>query len=419
MSDLDRTAPRVVITGIGPVTPIGTGVDEFSDSLCRGRSGVRPITSFDTQALKVRISADVPDFAPERYMTAKAAKRMARFAQMGVGAARLAVEDSGLDLSAVDRNRVGAIINTGGGGVTTISDETLVLANRGPGRVSALFVSAMAPNMAACQVSMELEITGPVISSVAACASSIYAFMDAVHLIQRGEADIVLAGGAEASISALAISALANMHALSRRNEDPERASRPFDKDRDGFVIAEGAAVCVLEPLEAARARGARIYAEVLGGGRTADAYHVSAPEPTGSGAARAMQRALEACALEPADVDYICAHGTGTPLNDAAETRAIKQVFGAHAYGLAVSSPKSLTGHLMGAAGALSVAATALAIRRQELPPTINLDTPDPECDLDYVPHRSRKARIQVAIANGFGFGGQNAVVALAKVDE
>lgn len=417
MADRNGAAPRVVITGIGPVTPIGTGVTAFTESLRDGRSGVAPIRSFDASDLKVRIAAEVDDFDAERYMSGKAAKRMARFSQMAVAAAHLAVEDAGLDYKALDPDCVGVVVNTGGGGVNTVLEEQELAERRGVQRASAFFVPTMAPNMAACQVSIELGLQGPVVASVAACASSITAFIDAVHLIQHGEAEVVLTGGAESSLSALAVSALANMHALSRRNDDPQGASRPFDKDRDGFVMGEGSAVCVLETLDAARARGAHVYAEVLGGGRCADAYHISAPEPDGSGAARAMRRALDSTNLKAGDVDYICAHGTGTSLNDAAETSAIKQVFGEHAYRLAVSSPKSLTGHLMGAAGAVSVTATALAIDRQLLPPTINLDTPDPDCDLDYVSNQSREAPVRVALANGFGFGGQNAVVALARV--
>ncbi len=407
-----------MITGIGPVTPIGTGVAVFWESLRAGRSGVRPITAFDASRMKVRIAADVPDFDPERYMPAKNARRMARFAQMAVAASRLALADAALDLATVDRERVAAVINTGGGGVTTIAEETASLAERGPGRVGALFVPMMAANMASCQVSIELGLEGPALTSAAACASSIYAFIEARQLLHYGEADLAFVGGTEANISELGIAGLANMHALSRRNAEPEKASRPFDAARDGFVFGEGAVVCLVEALPAARARGARIYAEVLGGGRSADAYHITAPKPDGSGAARAMARALADAGLGPQDVDYICAHGTGTPLNDAAETRAIHQVFGAQASRLMVSSPKSMTGHLMGSAGALSVAAAALAIHHGEVPPTINLDQADPECDLDYVPQRSRRATVRTALANGFGFGGQNGVVALGRVD-
>ena len=406
-----------MITGIGPVTPLGIGVDAFWASLRGGVSGVRPITAFDPSRMKVRIAADVPDFEPEQFMGPKAARRMARFAQMAVAAAQLARADAGLDLDALDRGRLASVINTGGGGVTTIAAETESLGRGGPGRVRALFVPMMAPNMASCQVSIELGLQGPAITGAAACASSIYAFIEAKQIIEYGEADLAFVGGSESNISELGIAGLANMHALSRRNDDPAAASRPFDAERDGFVFGEGGVVCVVETLEAARARGARVYAEILGGGRTADAHHVTAPLPDGSGAAGAMQRALDDAGLRAQDVDYICAHGTGTPLNDAAETRAIHAVFGAHAPRLLVSSTKSMTGHLMGAAGALGVAATALAIHHGEVPPTINLHTPDPDCDLDYVPNRSRVAPVRAALVNGFGFGGQNGVVALGRV--
>ena len=368
-----------MITGIGPVTPIGIGVDALWQSLREGRSGVRPITAFDASRMKVRIAADVPDFEPEQYMAAKAATRMARFSQLAVAAAQLARADAGLDLDALDRDRVASVVNTGGGGVTTIAAETQALERRGPGRVRALFVPMMAPNMASCQVSIELGLQGPAITSAAACASSIYAFIEAKQIIEYGEADLAFVGGSESNISELGIAGLANMHALSRRNDDPAGASRPFDASRDGFVFGEGGVVCVVESLQDARARGARIYAEILGGGRTADAHHITAPLPDGGGAAKAMQRALDDAGLRPQDVDYICAHGTGTPLNDAAETRAIHTVFGAHAARLLVSSPKSMTGHLMGAAGALGVAATALAIYHGEVPPNDQSAQPRP----------------------------------------
>jgi 3-oxoacyl-[acyl-carrier-protein] synthase II len=410
--------PRVVITGIGPVTPIGIGVEAFWKSLREGRSGIRRIQAYDPSGMKVQIAAEVEGFEPEQYMAAKVAKRMARFAQLAVAAAQLAREDAGLDLSAVDPEVVAAVVNTGGGGVTTIAEETELLARRGPGRVGALFVPRMAANMASCQVSIELGLEGPAITSAAACASSIYAYIDGLQMLQVGEAELAFAGGTESNMSLVGIAGLANMQALSRRNEEPERASRPFDRDRDGFVVGEGAVVCVLERLEDARSRGARIYAEVLGGGRTADAFHITAPRADGRGAARAMRLTLQRAGLVPEAIDYVCAHGTGTPLNDVVETRAIKSVFGDHAYTLAVSSPKSMTGHLMGAAGAVSVAATALAIHYGEMPPTVNLETADPECDLDYVPIVSRQAPVRYAMANGFGFGGQNGVVALGRVD-
>lgn len=410
---------RVVITGIGPVTPIGIGVDAFWDSLREGRSGVRRVPALAEAGLKVQIAADIPEFDPTDFMDAKAARRMARFAQLAVAAGRLAVADAGLDLAQRDPERIATIVNTGGGGVTTIADQAAVLNERGPGRVSALFVPMMAGNMASCQVSIELGLRGPVITSLAACASSVYAFIDGRQMLLGGEADLALAGGAESNVSPLGIAGLANMHALSRRNDEPTRASRPFDRDRDGFVFGEGAVVCILETLEDAQRRGARIYAEVLGGGRTADAFHITAPDPQGEGAARAMRAALRNSELEPEAIDYICAHGTGTALNDAIETRAIHDVFGAHAARLAVSSPKSMTGHLMGAAGALSAAAAALALYHGVLPPTINHEHADPDCDLDYVPQRSRPAELRHALVNGFGFGGQNGVVALARLSE
>ena len=412
-------AQRIVITGIGPVTPIGIGVDAFWESLKMGRSGVRRVPDLVEAGLKVQIAADIPEFEPTDFMQSKAARRMARFSQLGVAAAHLAIQDAGLDLEQQDSERVATVVNTGGGGVTTIAEQSRVLNERGPGRVSALFVPMMAGNMASCQVSIELGLRGPTITSLAACASSVYAFIDGRQLLLGGEADLALVGGTESNVSPLGIAGLANMHALSRRNDEPTRASRPFDRDRDGFVFGEGAVVCILETLEQARARGARIYAEVLGGGRTADAFHITAPDPQGEGAARAMRAAIRNSDLVPEDVDYICAHGTGTAMNDAIETRAIREVFGEHADRLAVSSPKSMTGHLMGAAGAVSAAAAALAIYHGVLPPTINHEHADPDCDLDYVPQHSRAADVRVALVNGFGFGGQNGVVALARLSE
>ena len=412
-------AQRIVITGIGPVTPIGIGVDAFWESLKMGRSGVRRVPDLVEAGLKVQIAADIPEFEPTDFMQSKAARRMARFSQLGVAAAHLAIQDAGLDLEQQDSERVATVVNTGGGGVTTIAEQSHVLNERGPGRVSALFVPMMAGNMASCQVSIELGLRGPTITSLAACASSVYAFIDGRQLLLGGEADLALVGGTESNVSPLGIAGLANMHALSRRNDEPTRASRPFDRDRDGFVFGEGAVVCILETLEQARERGARIYAEVLGGGRTADAFHITAPDPQGEGAARAMRAAIRNSDLVPEDVDYICAHGTGTAMNDAIETRAIREVFGEHADRLAVSSPKSMTGHLMGAAGAVSAAAAALAIYHGVLPPTINHEHADPDCDLDYVPQHSRAADVRVALVNGFGFGGQNGVVALARLSE
>ena len=409
-------ARRAVITGIGPVTPIGTGVEAFWQSLSEGRSGARRVPLLAEAGLKTQIACDIPDFEPADYMDPKDAKRMARFAQLAVAAARLAAADAGLDEADLASDRAAAVVNTGGGGVTTIADQTEVLGARGPARVSPFFVPMMAANMASCQVSIQLGMRGPAVTSLAACASSIYAFIDARQMLLDGEAELVLAGGTESNVSVLGIAGLANMHALSRRNAEPERASRPFDAERDGFVFGEGAVVCAVETLERARARGARVYAEVLGGGRTADAHHITAPDPTGDGMARAMSGALRHAGLNAEEVGYISAHGTSTPINDRVETSAIRRVFGGHADGLAVSSTKSMTGHLMGAAGALAGAATALAIHRGALPPTINLETPDPDCDLDYVPNEAREAEVSAALVNGFGFGGQNGVVALGR---
>ena len=410
-------ARRAVITGIGPVTPIGTGVDDFWRSLSEGRSGARRVPLLEEAGLKTQIACDIPDFDPADYMDPKDAKRMARFAQLAVAAARLAADDAGLAADELASDRAASVVNTGGGGVTTIADQAGVLDARGPARVSPFFVPMMAANMASCQVPIQLGMRGPAVTSLAACASSIYAFIDARQMLLDGEADLVLAGGTESNVSVLGIAGLANMHALSRRNDEPERASRPFDADRDGFVFGEGAVVCAVETLERARARGARVYAEILGGGRTADAHHITAPDPSGDGMARAMSAALRHARLDPGDVGYISAHGTSTPINDRVETSAIRQVFGDRADALAVSSTKSMTGHLMGAAGALSGAATALAIHHSVLPPTINLETPDPDCGLDYVPNEAREAAVSAALVNGFGFGGQNGVVALARL--
>jgi 3-oxoacyl-[acyl-carrier-protein] synthase II len=359
----------------------------------------------------VRIGGQVRDFAPREYMDFKAAKRMGRFAQFAVAASRMALEDAGLAVTEANAERVGAVINTGGGGYIETTDETLVLDHRGPNRVSPFYVPMMAPNMASCQPSIVFGLRGPVTTSVAACASSIQSYTDAFHLLRRDEADAVLCGGTEAGINRLAVAALANMQALSARNDEPHRASRPFDRDRDGFVLGEGAVVMVVEREDAALRRGARIYCEIVGGAISGDAFHITMPAPQGAGAALAMRKALQYAGVQPDEVDYVCAHGTGTPLNDAAETAAIKQVFGKHARQLAISSPKSMTGHLLGAAGALSALVCARAIHEGVVPPTANLETPDPDCDLDYVPLRARRMPVNTVIANGFGFGGQNAV--------
>jgi 3-oxoacyl-[acyl-carrier-protein] synthase II len=382
---------------------------------------VSAITQFDPAGLDVRIAAEVKGFDPTLSMDRKMARRMSRFIHLAMAAADEAVQDAGIDFSTYDpdqRDRVAVVINTGGGGIEQILVGTRVIAEKGPGQVSPFAIPALSGSMAACQVSIRYGITGPVITQVAACASSVIAFIDGLRMIQLGEVDVALVGGSEGSLLPIAFAALGNMGALSRRNDDPTHASRPFDRDRDGFVFGEGAGIVVLESAEHAMARGAKILCEVIGGGMTADAFHISAPEPTGRGAAAAMTKALRNAAVAPDEIDYIVAHGTSTPLNDATETRAIKAAFGAHAYKVAISSPKSMVGHLLGAAGVASGLAAIGAIRDGVISPTANLENPDPECDLDYVPKVARVKRVDTAIINGFGFGGQNAVAVFRRFE-
>ena len=415
-------ARRAVITGLGAVTPIGNDARTYWTNLLAGVNGGARITSFDATGFDVQIAAEVKGFDPTIAMDRKMARRMSRFIHFGVAAAKEAVEDAGLDFTdwrIERRDRVGVVINTGGGGMEQVTDGADTLREKGPGQVSPFAIPALSGSMAAAQVSMKYELTGPVITQVAACASSVIAFQDALRLIRAGECDIVLAGGSEAPLLPIAFAALGNMGALSKRNDDPQHASRPFDRDRDGFLFGEGAAVCVVESAEHALARGATIQAEVIGAALTADAYHISAPEPTGRGAALAMTKALQSAEAAPDEVDYIVAHGTSTPLNDVTETRAIKAAFGEHAYRVPISSPKSMIGHLLGAAGAAAAVAGIGAIREGWLPPTANLENPDPECDLDYVPLVKRQVRVDTAIVNGFGFGGQNAVAVFRRFDE
>jgi 3-oxoacyl-[acyl-carrier-protein] synthase II len=410
-----------VITGMGAVTPIGNDAKTFWRNLLAGVNGGGPITSFDPTGFDVRIAAEVKDFDPTIAMDRKMARRMSRFIHFGVAAAKEAVEDAGLDFTdwpIERRDRAGVAINTGGGGMEQVIEGAEAVRTKGPGQVSPFAIPALSGSMAAAQVSMKYGLTGPVITQVAACASGVIAFQDALRLIRSGECDLVLAGGSEAPLLPMAFAALGNMGALSKRNDDPEHASRPFDKDRDGFLFGEGAAVLVVESAEHALARGATIHAEVVGAALTADAYHISAPEPSGRGAAMAMTRAMKDAGLGPADVDYIVAHGTSTPLNDVTETRAIKSAFGKRAYDVAISSPKSMIGHLLGAAGAAAGVAAVGAIREGCIPPTANLQNPDPECDLDYVPGGARKAKVDIAMINGFGFGGQNAVAVFRRFE-
>jgi len=407
---------RALVTGVGAITPIGLTAHDFWANLIRGVSGVTLTTRFDTSDLPVKISAEVKDFDVASYMDPKGARRMSRFAQFAVAAAQLAANDAGLVLKDSERSRAASAIATGSGGAIETMEESITLKERGPNRVSPFYIPMMAPNMGACQVSMHLGLRGPAMASVAACASGLYSYIEAKQLIESGRADVVLAGGTEAALHPLPIAALANMKALSRRNDDPKGASRPFDADRDGFVFGEGGAVMVIESETRATARGARVYAELAGGGLSCDAFHITAPLEDGSGAAEAMTEALKAAGMRPEEVDYIAAHGTGTPLNDASETRAIKLAFGEAAAGLSISSPKSMVGHLLGGAGAIGALAAVLAVYHDVVPPTINLETPDPACDLDYTPLKARQRTINAAAANGFGFGGQNGCVIFRK---
>ena len=401
---------RVVITGLGAVSPLGIGVPALWEGLLAGRSGVRCIQHFDTDNLVVKIAAEVPDFDPKAFMDPKSVRRMDRFAHFAIAATREALDDAELEITDENRDRVAIMMNTGGGGIPTIESNVTAMALKGPSRVSPLVIPIFAPNMASSQVSIAFGIHGPTITSAAACASGVQAYVDAVRLLRSGEADVVVTGGTEAGITPVALTGLANMQALSRRNDDPQRASRPFDLERDGFVFGEGGAVLILETEEHAARRGAAVYAEALGGALTSDAFHLTAPEPTGRGARMAMANALARAEMEPHQIDYIAAHATSTPIGDTAETRAIRGAFGEHASSVAVSANKSMIGHLLGAAGAVSAVACVLAIRDGIVPPTINLEFPDPDCDLDYVPNVARRMTVDAAMVNGFGFGGQNA---------
>jgi len=413
---------RAVVTGLGAVTPIGNDHPTFWANAVAGTSGGGPITHFDASDLEVRIAAEVKDFDPTVAMNPKMARRMSRFIHLGMAAAKEAVADAGIDSSdwsPDQRDRVAVAINTGGGGMEEVTEGHDTMNTRGARFVSPFAIPALSGSMAACQVSMEYGFTGPVITQVAACASSVICFLDGLRMIQRGEVDMVVAGGTEAPLLKMGFAALSNMGALSKRNDEPEKASRPFDRDRDGFLFGEGAGVIVLESAEHALARGATIQAEVLGAALTADAFHISAPEPTGIGAAKAMRKAIADADIAVDEIDYIVAHGTSTPLNDVTETRAIKAALGGHAYRVAISSPKSMVGHLLGAAGAISALVGIGAIRDGVIAPTINLDNPDlPECDLDYVPRVARQAKVDTAMINGFGFGGQNAVAVFRRFE-
>jgi len=412
----DGGKPRVVVTGRGAVTPLGNSVPEYWRAISEGRSGVGPITRFDPKRLDARIAAEVKGFEPLKVIEKKELKKLDLFIQYAIVAGVEAVEDAKIDFSQVDPTRAGALVGSGIGGILTILEWHRVLLERGPSRVSPFFVPSLIVNMASGQLSIRYKLKGPNSAVVTACATGNHAIGDAFKIIQRGDADLMVAGGSEAIIDELPLGGFGQMKALSTRNDEPTRASRPFDADRDGFVPGEGAGIVVLESLDHARRRGARIYAELVGYGMTADAYHMTAPDPDGDGAVRAMAAALRDGGLRPEDVSYVNAHGTSTPYNDKTETLAIKQVFGDHARRLAVSSTKSMTGHLLGAAGGIETVVTVLALQQGLLPPTINYEKPDPDCDLDYVPNVARKAEVDAAISNGFGFGGTNATLAFRR---
>jgi len=400
---------RVVVTGMGAVTPVGNDIATMWDALTSGRSGLGRITRFDPSPYETQIAGEVKEFDASTYMDRKDIRRTDRFTHYAVAAASQALKDAKLE-NIADPERIGTAIATGVGGLETLIDGILLMERRGPARLSPFLVPMLMANAASAQVSMQFGLRGPSLTHVSACASSSHAIGEGGDIIRRGQADVMVVGGSEAAVLAIGIAAFSAMHATSRRNAEPEAASRPFDKDRDGFVLSEGAAVVVLEEREHARSRGARIYGELVGYGATADAYHITAPSPEGEGNARAMRMALEEAGLRPEGIDYINAHGTSTQPNDREETAAIKAVFGDHAYKLLVSSTKSMTGHLLGAAGALEAIACLLAIRDGCIPPTINYTTPDPGLDLDYVPNTARARSITTALSNSMGFGGHNA---------
>jgi len=407
---------RVVITGVGAVTPVGNTAEEFWAALIQGKSGIGPITRFDASPLPTKIAGELKGFDPLRYIDKKDDRKFDPFLKYAIACAVMAVEDAGLNVERVDRTRFGVLVGSGIGGITTLLETHKTLLEKGPDRVSPFFIPMLIVNMASGLISMRFGAKGPNSSIVTACATGNHAIGDAMKIIQRNDADVMIAGGAEAIILPLTFAGFCQMKAMSTRNDDPGRASRPFDATRDGFVCGEGGGLLVLESLEHALGRDARIYAEVVGYGMTGDAYHMTAPDPEADGAARAMILAMRDAGIEPSTVGYINAHGTSTPYNDKSETMAIKRVFGEHARKLAVSSTKSMTGHLLGAAGGIEAIATAFAIHHGILPPTINYETPDPECDLDYVPNQARKQDVEIALSNAFGFGGTNATIALRK---
>ncbi len=408
---------RVVVSGMGAITPVGIGLEDTWKALLAGQSGVKSITSFDVSQFPTQFAATVEGFDPTRYLDFKEAKRMARFSQFATVATLEALQHAALDLCSEDRTRVGIEMGTAIGGISIIEEQAHTFRERGPGRVNPTLVPVIIANAAACHIAIMLGIKGPTNSPVAACATGTVAIGQALRQLQWGHADVMIAGGTEAAVTPLALAAFSRLGALSTHNQEPQKACRPFDAQRDGTVMGEGAAVMVLETLEHAQRRGAPMLAEVVGYSLTEDAYHIAAPDPTGDGPARAMRLALGDAGVSPDEVDLIIPHGTGTPLNDVSETKACKAVFGERAYRIPISSNKSMVGHLLGAAGAISALVAVLAMRDGMVPPTINLENPDPECDLDYVPNQARDVRVNTALANAFGFGGQNATVLFRRV--
>jgi 3-oxoacyl-[acyl-carrier-protein] synthase II len=400
---------RVVVTGVGLVTPLGVGIENVWSAIIAGHSGIAKITRFDASFHESQIAGEVKGFTPEDYIGAKEVRKMDLFIQYAVAAAKIAVSDAGIDMALEDADRVGVVVGTGLGGLPTIEKYHSVLLERGPSRITPFFIPMLIANLASGHIAIQYGMKGPNLCIVTACATGAHSIGDAARIIQYGDADMIVAGGTEANLTPLTVAGFSAMKALSTRNDSPERASRPFDLDRDGFVVAEGAGIVILEELEHARHRGAKIYAEVVGYGYNGDAYHITAPSPDGEGSIRCMRMAMRDAGVAPEEVDYINAHGTSTKLNDFTETLAIKEVFGEKAYKIPVSSTKSMTGHLLGAAGAVEAIFSVLSIRDGICPPTINQETPDPECDLDYVPNRARKADIGIVLSNSFGFGGTN----------
>ncbi len=420
MSAGNNRARRVVVTGMGAVTPIGLGITEFWDSSLKGKSGAGPVTYFDVGQYDTKIACEVKGFDPLKYMDKKAVQRMDLFTQYAIACAEMAVQDSGLSMEKEDCERIGVIFGSGIGGMWTWHRQMqTVYETGGPHRISPFFVPMMIADIAAGYISMRYQVKGPNYATTSACATSSHAISDAFILIQRGDADIIFTGGSEAAITPMGIGGFNAMKALSTRNDEPEKASRPFDAKRDGFVMGEGAGMIILEELNHALKRGSKIYAELAGIGLTGDAYHITAPAPGGEGAIRSMRLCMKDAGVQPEDVGYINAHGTSTPFNDKSESQAIKSVFGEHAYKLCISSTKSMTGHLLGAAGAVEAIITALSLHHGMIPPTINYEFPDPECDLDYVPNRCIHKDIDIAISNTFGFGGHNASLLFKKYRE